>query len=55
MKLELKDLEDNLIEVVEIDDYVWGRLQAIAKEKNISEEQLFNIIFTECARKCDEE
>ena len=50
MKLELRDKDDNFLENIEVDDDTWNALQKKAKEMNISEEQLFNIIMQEYAK-----
>ena len=50
MKLELRDKDDNFLENIEVDDDTWEALQKKAKEWNISEEKLFNIIMQEYAK-----
>ena len=50
MILELRDEHDNFLENIEVDNDTWKALQKKAKEMNISEEKLFNIIMQEYAK-----
>lgn len=50
MILELRDEHNNFLENIEVDKDTWEALQKKAKEMNISEEKLFNIIMCEYAK-----
>ena len=53
MILEIRDIDDNFLEEITIEDDVWCSLQAKAKEMNITDEQLVLLCIEAYAADCE--